>query len=427
MPTVADAKAHARRAHAENDLGRALWIWGRIAEKFPQDHQARLKVADVLLAMGRPDQAAPVYQAAIPFAARSGHPLAAIVACRGLEGVADTAGLLSGVASLYCATSGSLGKRASRMSVDLGGGLKDADLAPKGAPEAIAETASLAARKVDGLKFPDALVRIPLLSSLTEDGFVKAAQAARVARLRDGHVVFREGDEGHSLYLVADGDVRVVKGDDREVGRLGEGAVFGEMALLGSSRRSASVQVVGEADLLEIDRGMVEAIDAQVPGVGSALAMLKRERLLQDVMHAALFQPFPPEQRHELLARFKGLEVDTGTVIIRQGEAGRGLYVLAGGEMEIVREQADGVDVVLAYVGPGGMLGEIALLRDRPATATVRAAKPSTLLFMPGEMFRRLVDGVPELRDYFDKLTDERLREVNLLERGEFVDITFEE
>jgi CRP-like cAMP-binding protein len=202
------------------------------------------------------------------------------------------------------------------------------------------------------------------------------------------------------------------------------------MALLGTSRRSASVQVLGEADLLEIDRDMVQAIDAEVPGVGSALANLKRERLLQDVLNAPLFTPFPPEQRHELLARFKGLEVDSGTVIIRQGEAGRGLYVLAGGEMEIVREQADGVDVVLAYVGPGGMLGEIALLRERPATATVRASRPSTLLFLPGELFRRLIEGVPELREYFDKLTDERLREVQLLERGEFVDgfdITFEE
>ena len=431
MPTVAAAKAEAQKALAAKDHGRALWIWGRIAEKFPHDHQARLKVADSLLAMDRRDLAASVYREAIAFAARGGHPLPAIVACRALEGIAEKTDLLSFVASLYCATSEGLGRRASRLSVDLGGGLKDADLVPRGSADAIAEAAAAAARRVDGVKFPDVLVRIPLLSSLTADGFVQAARDARVLRLPDGHVVFREGDDGRSLFLVADGEVRVVKGADRELGRLAEGAVFGEMALLGgATRRTASVQVVGEADLLEIDREAVDAIDAQVPGVGSALASLKRERLLQDVLHAPLFAPFSVEQRHELLARFKGLEVDTGTVIIRQGEAGRGLYVLAGGEMEIVREQPDGVDFVLAFVGPGGMLGEIALLRDRPATATVRAARPSTLLFMPGVLFRRLVDGVPELREYFDKLTDERLREVQILERGEFVndfDIVYEE
>jgi CRP-like cAMP-binding protein len=430
MPTFAAAMGAAGRAFAAADSARALWIWGRVAERFPHDHVARLRVAQALAAVDRRDAAATVYRAAIEFAARSGHPLPAIVACRDLEKLAADTDRLSFVADLYSAESSTLGKRASRLSVDLGGGLRDSDLEPKGSLDAIAEAASAAAVRTDGVRFPDAVHPIPLLSSLPAEGFVRAAREARVLRVGEGGQVFREGDAGHSLLMVAGGQLRVVRGADQELGRLAEGAVFGEMALLSDAPRSATVEVVEDAELLEIGREALQAIGARLPGVREALARFTRERLLANVMATSpLFVPFSTEQRHELLARFTGLEVDPGTVIIRQGETGRGLYVVAAGEVEVVREQP-GLDVALARVGAGGLLGEIALVRDRPATATVTATRPSTFLFLEGHLFRRLCAAVPELRAYFEALADDRLREVEMLERQEVVgdfDIVYEE
>jgi len=430
MPTLAAAKSEARKASASGDLIRALFIYGRIAERFPYDHHARIRVGDTLLALGKRDLAAQVYRAAVDFSAKSGHPLPALVACRTLEGITGDTDPYDTVASLYSAQSSALGKKAARLSVDLGGALSDADLAPRGPAEAIAAAAAAAACRADGVKFPESLHRISLLSALPAEAFARAVRDAKLVRLGDGAFVFREGDAGRSLFLVADGQLRVVKGRDQELSRMSEGGVFGELALLSDAPRTASVQAVDEADLFELDRDALEAMAAQVPGVGDVLTQFKRERLLQNVMHSSpLFAPFSPEQRHELLARFKGLEVDPETVIIRQGERGRGLYVVAMGQFEVVREQ-DGLDVALATVGSGGLLGEIALLRDRPATATVTAKKKSTLLFLEGELFRRLVAAVDELRVYFDKLAQSRLKDVEILEREEFVqglDITFEE
>ena len=431
MPTLAAAKAEARKASAAGDHGRALFIHGRIAERFPYDHNARIRVGDTLSALDLRDLAATVYRAAAQFAAKSGHPLPALVACRALEEITRETDLYGTVASLYSVESPALGKKAARLSVDLGGGLSDKDLAPPGESiDAIAHNAASSAGRLDGVKFPDSLPRISLLSALPAEGFVRVVRDAKLVRLRDGAFVFREGEAGHSLFLVADGQLRVVKGQNQELGRMSEGGVFGELALLTDAPRTASVQTVEEADLFELQREALDAMAASVPGVGDALTRFKRERLLQNVMHTSpLFAPFTPEQRHELLARFKGLEVDPETVIIRQGERGRGLYVVAVGEFEVVREQ-DGLDVALATVGSGGLLGEIALLRDRPATATVTAKKKSTLLFLEGELFRRLVAAVDELRAYFDKLAQSRLKDVEILEREEFVqglDITFEE
>ena len=182
------------------------------------------------------------------------------------------------------------------------------------------------------------------------------------------------------------------------------------------------MEVVDEADLLELDREMLESIGKQVPGARDALSRFVRDRLLQNVMQTSpLFEPFSPAQRHELLARFSGLEVEPGTPIIRQGEKGHGLYIIASGEVEVLREQ-EGVDVALARIGTGGIIGEIALLRDRPATATVTATVKSTLLFLEGDVFRRLVAAIDELRVYFEQLADSRLHEVDIVDRTEVMD-----
>jgi len=430
MPTLSAGKEAARRAFSAADQKGALFIWTRIAERFPSDHHARVRIADTLRALGQGDLAARAYRSVAAFAARSGHPLPALVACRALEEMTGDADQYEAVSSLYSAGSKALGKRASRLSVDLGGGLEAADLQPEGTVAAIAQKAVEAATWTEGIRFPEALHPIPLLSSLPPDGFTRAAREARLLRLTDGKTVFREGDSGQSVFMVADGQVRVIRGKDRELARLGEGGVFGEMALLSEAPRSATVEVVDEADLFELGRDVLEVIGEQVPGVHEALSRFVRDRLLGNVMLTSpLFEPFSPVQRHELLARFAGLEVEPGTTVIRQGEKGRGLYVVASGEVEVLREQ-QGLDVSLARVGAGGIIGEIALLRDRPATATVTATQKSTLLFLEGELFRRLVAAVEEIRTYFEQLADSRLREVEMVQRAEVMDdfeITYDE
>ena len=49
--------------------------------------------------------------------------------------------------------------------------------------------------------------------------------------------------------------------------------------------------------------------------------------------------------------------------------------------------------------------------RGTPATATVRAARQSTVLFLAREYFERLLGAVPEIRSFFENLTEERLRQ----------------
>ena len=52
---------------------------------------------------------------------------------------------------------------------------------------------------------------------------------------------------------------------------------------------------------------------------------------------------------------------------------------------------------------------------DEPANATVTAARQSTVLFLPKEVFIRLVQAFPEIRGYVSQLSDDRLMDTRLL------------
>jgi NADH dehydrogenase len=78
-------------------------------------------------------------------------------------------------------------------------------------------------------------------------------RGARQAHYEPGEVVFEEGEVGDSLFMILSGTVEVSKrvgGETRQIGMLGAGEYFGEMALLGSSSRSASTRAATALDLL---------------------------------------------------------------------------------------------------------------------------------------------------------------------------------
>ncbi len=78
-------------------------------------------------------------------------------------------------------------------------------------------------------------------------------RGARQAHYEPGEVVFEEGEVGESLFMILSGTVEVSKhvgGETRQIGTLGAGEYFGEMALLGSRTRSASTRAATALDLL---------------------------------------------------------------------------------------------------------------------------------------------------------------------------------
>jgi cAMP-dependent protein kinase regulator len=121
-----------------------------------------------------------------------------------------------------------------------------------------------------------------------------------------------------------------------------------------------------------------------------------------------LFRPFPRLQQRDLLRRFTSHDVAPGTVVIREGEQGRGLFVVLSGELDVSRRGPDGQPVPLGGLRTGDVFGEMAILRNAATAATVVCVRQATVLFLAPEYVARIVAAVPEIKSYLEALAEDR-------------------
>lgn len=423
MKTLADLRRHADDHLMAGRYLEALHAYAVLLTLEPVNLDARLRVADALLALGEIQRAAVVYTALARHCTHGGHPLRAFVAIKvltTLEPLLES--LLARVGELY-----------SRDSERLGRGIRIAPGDPERAlPEDFAlgeppprESLVAHAEKLGadldeaGRVYPEKLPPIPLFSELPADAFARVLSALKLKRTRPGEVIVAEGEPGHSFYVLARGTVVVSKhlaqGGESRLATLHEGAIFGEMALVSASPRTATVTAESDCDLLEFDREALGAASQEVAVVATALDKFTRERLLNNLLATApLFRPLDRRQRFDLIRRFTAHDVASGVTILDEGSPGRGLFMLLSGEVDVSKRDGD-AKVFLATLGPGDVFGEISLIHDEPASATVTAAKQSTVLFLAKEIFHRLEEAVPEIGDYVRNLGEERQMDTRLL------------
>jgi CRP/FNR family cyclic AMP-dependent transcriptional regulator len=93
----------------------------------------------------------------------------------------------------------------------------------------------------------EALQRMPIFGGIRADMLEFLVNQAEMISLQSGQFFFRENDKATAMYVVDTGEVSVLKSwndEQYEIGRLGPGDCFGEMALIDLFPRSASVLAV---------------------------------------------------------------------------------------------------------------------------------------------------------------------------------------
>ena len=415
MVSLGDVKRSAATLFAQGQHLAALRLYDAVVAQAPLDYDARIRVADAALALGDA-RAANVYRATAWYCLKAGHPLAALVCARVLEAHgADSSDLVAALVVTYGSESERLGKVATRIALPAEAMAIDVpDVRLAAPPDAVATALARAEHCTDKLEgFPDQLHPIPLLSSMSEAAFRRVLGTLVLKRLPVGALVVREGEAGNSFFFVAGGQLRVFATDglgrQTELARLGENAVFGEMALLSAQPRTARVGCLSEVDLLEVCRQSPAALADELGPVAEALHGFTRERLLGNLMAtSALFKPFNRMQQRDLLRRFTSHDVAPGTVVINEGEDGRGLFVVLSGELDVSRRASDGAAVPLGGLKTGDVFGEMSIVRNARTTATVVAQRPATVLFLAREYVDRMVSGVPEIKSYLEALAEDR-------------------
>jgi signal transduction histidine kinase len=110
----------------------------------------------------------------------------------------------------------------------------------------------------------------------------------------------------------------------------------------------------------------------------------------EELRKIPLFADLPQSDLLVLLESAETIQVEKGTLVIREGDHGDTMLVVLDGELEIFRE-SDGQDATLAIFGPGAFAGEMALVGGGPRSASAKATRDSRLLVIHKTAFDHLL------------------------------------
>jgi cAMP-dependent protein kinase regulator len=251
-----------------------------------------------------------------------------------------------------------------------------------------------------------ALETTPLFAGLPSAALEQLIEQLALVELDAGQILFRQGDKGDALYIVAEGSVVVhSEGPPRhELTKFGPGSFFGEVALVTEEPRSATVTAEVPTQLLAVDRDAVRMLVADFPDVLPVILRFLRERLVDRLVQThPLFASFGSGDREYLVSQFKFLEIDHGSVIVREGGRPAGLYAILSGRTEVTSRGAK-----VATFGPGDLFGEVSLLTGEVSPNAIVAVGRCLALCMPSSAFREIIMTHPQVLSYVGDLADER-------------------
>jgi CRP/FNR family cyclic AMP-dependent transcriptional regulator len=107
-----------------------------------------------------------------------------------------------------------------------------------------------------------------------------------------------------------------------------------------------------------------------------------------------------------------GREIPKGTVLFREGEPGKEMYVLQSGKVAISKKVRD-VEKVLAVLGPGEFFGEMAIIANKPRNASATVAEDAKVLVIDPKTFESMIRGNSEIAVRMIKKLAERLSEAD--------------
>jgi CRP/FNR family transcriptional regulator len=140
------------------------------------------------------------------------------------------------------------------------------------------------------------LQRVPVFAALGEDELARVAEVAVPRRFAAGEIVFREGDESSTCYIVRSGHTRAVRehtdGRTITLATFGPGDIFGELAMFDDERRSATIEAIDETEAIAILSGDMRRLLREHPDIAVKLlsSLVQRLRHTNERLTAQSFQ-----------------------------------------------------------------------------------------------------------------------------------------
>ena len=282
----------------------------------------------------------------------------------------------------------------------------------------------------------DFLATVPFLEGGDEADLAELARVTRQRTVREGEVLWRQGDDGREMVFVVDGRLAAslhVPGDRAvEIGRAGPGEIVGEVALLDGGPHAMEVRAIEPASVLALRRLDFAALLARPHPWAFALkrrlASLVMARLRNQLGHLAgsldeaagsqegevaravadLEQCRPPNSRYiQRMATFNAFDpvalwgfltsgtyarCSPGRTLVAEGALSTACYLTINGAVEEVLVRGDR-RIRVGLAGPGRAFGYESMIDGRPSPVTAVTRERSVLLVLPRDPFDQLFNG----------------------------------
>ncbi len=262
---------------------------------------------------------------------------------------------------------------------------------------------------------------LSFLSGLEEDAL--KAIACRLAPMEKskGEFIVEAGQPAEALFIVESGQVHLHSSEEGgDFSELGAGETFGEMALLTGRPHAHTAQAATDVVLWALPVSEFEAVSEERPEIRLAFSKSIREPLLAQDMSQAMerlsampiFAGLSEEVLWSVAQRMLVRHVPAGELVFAEGTPGDALYLIDGGQVEIVASAREG-RTVLARLGADEFFGEMALLTGKPRSSAARAATHTNLWVLYRADFDDLVNRNPSISLALSRILSQRLAEMD--------------
>ncbi|MGM0596773.1 MAG: cyclic nucleotide-binding domain-containing protein [Myxococcota bacterium] len=267
---------------------------------------------------------------------------------------------------------------------------------------------------------------VPLFKAMGKNSLVQLLKMGEIQYYQPKQRIIKQGAEENCFYILVQGVLKVTRDTEQghvKLGFLRQGSFFGEMALVTSAPRSANVLADTSAIVLKISWELLEKMLEIDPELADELATYTRIRLLKNlVVTSPLFRTISTEAKNAVITSFKPVIKNHGEIIIQEGEKAKGLYLLASGEVSVYSEE-QGEQTLLSTLLPGEVFGEISLIREGDATATVSVSSDegAVLMHLSRDSFQKIAVLYPEVLSHVYQVSLERSQETAKVRKDESI------
>ena len=424
--TISKVKAKAEKYFDKGKYESAFETYEKISDYGEKDPRIYIRIGDIARRAGLSDKALDYYTKAAERFAKQGFIVKAIAVCKMVINIDPSREDMQKRLATLCEGSGSVGavKAPSAVKAPMPPPMEvppddavvdDAIIDPGGTDMEFIEAPMEFVEDEAGVEEAEVLLpRTPLFSDFNKEELLEMVRKLRHIHVDAGEVIFEQGSEGASIYIIVEGETEVVGkgsgGDEVRIATLKGGDFFGEFGFFANSMRLSTVRAVVDTELLELTRSDMDEIIKTHARVSDVVFDFYKERVVDRLMAISrVFRPMSEEDRKGLLGRLTLATFDDGQEVMSEGEKGDTMYLsMSGAALVSVRDMA-GSTKEITELKEGDFFGEVALATTKPRVATVTAkGKLETVVFSKA-MIKEVLIKYPEIKKILQGVIMERI------------------